>query len=379
MRYVVDCRHNGKLENQFLELGIWGKPCFAWAIESVMSMRGGEMFTVLTQSAFIRDYCRMHYDNVEICAELPDYEGMTVWISGYAPCLSVDTLRGAMERFEHIGQADCAVVSAANVPAYNHEKDILPLYSGTKLEESNAFAIFKGVGKRKTYLYLVPPQEMVVVNSRNDFELALVLKKKQESGVILEQMIDNIIADKQEILSHSNPDKSICLVGHSQLDQWNIAELGGYKVRNCGISGISSFAYDEKILQQGKLNCEADAFIVMHGTNDIVYEHTLDEITHSIRKNLDYIRRHNGQAPILFMACAHVNGRLDRNNALIDQLNEALRKELISNVEWMELAFLDDQYGHLAEGYTKDGLHLNEEGYAVLQAVVEKKLQELNL
>lgn len=168
-------------------------------------------------------------------------------------------------------------------------------------------------------------------------------------------------------------------MGHSQLDQWNIQELSGYKVRNCGVSGISSFAYDEKILQKGKLNCEADVFIVMHGTNDIVYDYTLQEITQSIGKTVDYIINHNHQARIIFLSCAHVNGRMDRSNALIDNLNEALQEELRMHVEWMDTSFLDDKYGRLAEGYTKDGLHLNEAGYTVLQKALERRLKECNL
>lgn len=379
LRYVVDCRHNDKLENQFLELVIWGKPCFAWAIENVVSIRRGQVFVILTQSAFIEDYCRMHYENVKICAELPVYEGITVWISGFAPCLSVETLKGAIEKFAHIAQDDCVLLSAENGPAYSYEHNNIPVYDGKKLNESNAFAIFKGDGPKKSTLYPLPPQEMIVVNSRNDFELALVLKKKQESNTILAEMIDNIIADKQEILSKSFSGKSICFVGHSQLDQWHIKELSGYQVRNCGVSGISSFAYDEKILQKGKLNCEADVFIVMHGTNDIVYDYTLQEITQSIRKTVDYIINYNHKARIIFLSCVHVNGRMDRSNALIDNLNEALQEELKMHVEWMDTSLLDDKYGRLAEGYTKDGLHLNEAGYTVLQKALERRLKECNL
>ena len=128
LRYVVDCRHNDKLENQFLELGIWGKPCFAWVIENVISMRGGYVFVVLTQSAFIEDYCRMHYENVKICAELPDYEGITVWISGLAPCLSVETLQGAIEEFARIVQDDCVLLAAAKGPSYRYEYNDIPVY-----------------------------------------------------------------------------------------------------------------------------------------------------------------------------------------------------------------------------------------------------------
>ncbi len=138
----------------------------------------------------------MHYENVKICAELPDYEGITVWISGFAPCLSVETLQGAIEEFARIAQDDCVLLSAAKYPVYSYEYNNIPAYGGTKLKESNAFAIFKGDGRKKATLYPLPPQKMAVVNSRNDFELALVLKKKQESSTLLEEMIDNIISDK---------------------------------------------------------------------------------------------------------------------------------------------------------------------------------------
>jgi len=132
-------------------------------------------------------------------------------------------------------------------------------------------------------------------------------------------------------------------VGHSQLDQWNIKELCGNKVRNCGVSGISSFAYNEKILQQGKLNCETDVFIVMHGTNDIVYDYTMPQITQSISKTIDYINNCNPRAKIIFLSCAHLNGRMDRSNVLIDKLNEALQEELNLRVEWVDTSFLDDK------------------------------------
>lgn len=340
---------------------------------------GGHVSVILTDSPFITDYCCEHYNNVLICEELSSYEGTTFYVSGYAPCLSEETLRGALEQFKHVEQDNCVLVAAGGTSLYNHEQDIIPIYHGRHLEENNAFVIYKGnVGKGR-FFYPIPEKEMVVINSLNEFELALVLKKKQESKVILEQMIDKIIADKKETLSHKLQNKTICLVGHSQLDQWNITELGGYQVRNCGVSGISSFEYDKKILQKEMLNCASNVFIIMHGTNDIIYEYTLPQIAQSIMKTIAYIKTHNEQAHILFLSCAHVNGRLDRSNHVIDKLNELLRREVAKYAEWLDLNFLDDKYGRLKESYTKDGLHLNEKGYVVLQAAVEKRLREMNV
>lgn len=77
-------------------------------------------------------------------------------------------------------------------------------------------------------------------------------------------MIDRIIPEKKSIFSGTNMWHQICFIGHSQLDQWNITEIRGYHVRNCGVSGIFSLEYNGKILQTGMINCEDDIFLVMH-------------------------------------------------------------------------------------------------------------------
>ena len=205
-----------------------------------------------------------------------------------------------------------------------------------------------------------------------------MLKKKQDNRLIVTKTIDKIVAAKESVLNNSITGRSICLVGHSQLDQWAIDEIGGYRVRNCGISGISSFEYKEKILNLGKLNCDSDVFLVMHGTNDIVYDYTMDEIVESVKYTIGYIKNRNSAARILFLACLHVNGRLDRSNVKIDLLNSAL-KENLDNIAWIDTSFMNDQYRNLDDRYTRDGLHINELGYEILQKAVEEKMKEIGL
>ena len=232
----------------------------------------------------------------------------------------------------------------------------------------------------KNYVfYPVKNKEGVVINTDNDFELALVLKKKQENRPNVLKMIDRIISEKQKCFREPIKEKSVCLVGHSQFDQWNVDNLAGYKVRNCGVSGISSFEYNEKILKPALLNCEADCFLIMHGTNDIVWDYSINEMIESICKTIEYIKARNCIAPIIFVSCIHVNGRLDRSNARIDKLNENLKKVLEDKVTWIDTSFMDDQYGELKEEYTKDGLHLSDEGYRALRNEIELKMKGLGL
>lgn len=229
---------------------------------------------------------------------------------------------------------------------------------------------------REPVLFNVSDREAIVINTANDFELALIMKKKQENKAIVHRMIEKRIEAKENIFANALHEKSICLVGHSQLDQWNIEQLAGYKVRNCGISGISSFEYDDFILKTGMLNCSANVFIVMHGTNDIVWEYTIEDIVESIKKTIDYIKGKNRIAPIIFLSCLHTKGRMDRNNKRIDELNNALKDEISDAVIWLDTTFMDDKNGDLRMEYTSDGLHINETGYFLMQREIERMIRE---
>lgn len=206
-----------------------------------------------------------------------------------------------------------------------------------------------------------------------------VLKRKSENRSSVMRKMDQIISNKYSVFTATNDKKQICFIGHSQFDQWNIDEIGGYHVRNCGVSGISSYEYDEKILQTGLLRCEDDVFLVMHGTNDIVWDDTIAEIVDSIQASIRYILLRNESAPILFLACMHVNGRIDRSNTRIDVLNAALQKQLADSVVWIDTSFMDDENGNLRQQYTTDGLHLTDEGYQILQAEIEAEMRKIVL
>lgn len=233
--------------------------------------------------------------------------------------------------------------------------------------------------ERKYAFISILKNESGVINKADDSELAIVLKKKQQNRPHVLEMIDRAIEEKRPVFLAKRREKQICLIGHSQLDQWAIAEIGGYFVRNCGISGISSFEYEEKILSTGLLRCEDDVFLVMHGTNDIVWDDSIEEIVINIKLTIDYIRNCNADAPILFLACMHVNGRLDRSNARIDAMNTVLKRVLSDTVIWIDTDFMDDQNGNLDSCYTNDGLHLSEIGYQVLRNQIENVLKEYGL
>lgn len=208
----------------------------------------------------------------------------------------------------------------------------------------------------------------------NSDELSTVLEKKKQNRQTILNNIERIIETKESTFRMSVCGKSICFVGHSQLDQWKIKSIKGYQVRNCAVSGITSFEYNEKIINSGKLNCDSDVFVVMHGTNDLVYDYGIEEIVDNIMKTIDYISCRNSQALVIFLACIHVRNRIDRSNSRIDALNNALKLRL-NGITFIDMSFLDDEDGCLNSIFTPDGLHINDSAYNIIKALIEDEME----
>ncbi len=120
------------------------------------------------------------------------------------------------------------------------------------------------------------------------------------------------------------------------------------------------------------LHCGSNAFVIMQGTNDIVSDYTVGQIAGSIRDIVFFVRDHNPDAPIFIVPCLHVNGRGDRSNQKIDECNAALYKLIRGeNMFWVDMEALDDDFGNLKREYTRDGLHLSREGYALFGKLLE--------
>lgn len=231
-------------------------------------------------------------------------------------------------------------------------------------------------GSKKISYFNLPEDESLVINTVNDFELALVLMKKRLGQRLLTENILSRIEEKLDIFTRCDSEDSICLVGHSQLDNWDCSKIAGLQVRNCGIRGISSVEYNQYILDKELLNCKANTYIVMHGTNDIVYPYSNEFIIKSISRTFDYITQRNPKAKIYFLTISNTNGRLDRSNKRIDQLNKQIISAFSRKVHIIETKSLSDEFGDLRSEYTLDGLHFSTEGYRLLMSIVEKALKQ---
>ena len=375
-KYVcyIDCRVDTKLSNDFLCLNIGGKPVFSYALETVRESGIFNRIVVVTDSIKIRKHLEKESDiKIRESFDFSLENGVVCIFSGRAVMVKAETVRKAALSF-----TKGMLYTTSQKESFNMREpytccSFLKEYDNNTI---NAFAFYQlDDGKPITATsqgFLLDAQEAVVINGVNDFELAIIIKKKENHRKLLEQAIRDRIEVKKEKIATASIAPSICLIGHSQIDFWNINELAGLKVRNCGIAGISSYEYSKYILSNNMLNCSADAFVVMHGTNDIVLGEDVGKIAISIKETIDYIRQKNENAPIYFIACMHVNGRMDRNNRLIDQLNSEISNCLVGQVIWVNTDFMDNEFGELKLENTIDGLHLSDKGYRLLTNHVEK-------
>ena len=362
----IDCRSDKGDTNDFYTLSMWGKPCFEYVCDTVSETDIFAEKYLLTNSDKIKELASKY--DFKVTSQLPEDKSPKMLISGKAIFLTRETLVDAVSAY--VGGHFLPIVEKVTTgvdflePSFNKSSHV---------EVVPAFMI--GDGTEKISYFDLPQSEALVVNSVNDFELALVLMKKKLGRSLLTESILNRIQEKKDIFTQCDDENTICLVGHSQLDNWNCTEIAGKKVRNCGIRGISSVEYKQYILDRELLNCKANTYIVMHGTNDIVYPYTDEFIVDSIAQTFDYITQRNPKAKIYFLTISNTNGRLDRSNKRIDQLNKRLISAFSQQVTIIDMKPLSDIFGDLRSEYTLDGLHFSDEGYTHLKAIVEEAIK----
>ena len=363
---VVDCRQINAHEFDYYALNIWGKPCFDYVCAMVDSMEYYPKY-LLTDSKRIANMLKWESFNVVTSLEQV-LENVVALISGTAIFLKKNTICEMLETYT--GGVLCVDYQSF---IYTFDKcDFFDLRY--RRLQSKSVVIFGKDDNKSLAIREVGFSDAFVIDSKYAFELAIVLKKKELSLPLLTKAIIDRIEEKKPILCYRNDSNTICLIGHSQIDNWDIQEIAGYNVQNCGIRGISSFEYEKYILSKNIIQCNADVYLVMHGTNDIVTDHSDKEIIESISHTFDYIEMRKPYAKIYFLSCAHVNGRLDRNNKRITNLNEKLLDSFQSRVVFINTCDLDDEFGDLRSEYTKDGLHFSDKGYVKLKDIVEKKI-----
>ena len=276
---------------------------------------------------------------------------------------------------------------------------IKPIYNSGTLEEYNIDysnysrqkydeyhpngAIF--VGKVKEYLeqkhffgkrskaYFMNKEDSVDIDDSFDFEIAITILNKKNKEENLIKAIKNRIQQKDELFDEI---KDITLIGNSLFDNWKIEKLNNNSVANLGIAGISTKQYQEYILNENKIKHMANKTVIMTGTNDIVDKSlNFEDTLNNINKLIESLLKINKNTKIYFIEIPSIAFRMDRNKEEIFKLNEYLKNNLDESIKYIEVnKYMTDDFKNLKLEYTYDGLHFNEEGYKVLEKILEKEI-----
>ena len=114
----------------------------------------------------------------------------------------------------------------------------------------------------------------------------------------------------------------------------------------------------------------------MTGTNDIIHENLKNEnILDNINSLIEKLLLINEKAKIYFIEVPSVISRIDIKKEDIFKLNEYLKNNLDERIKYIEVnEDMTDDFKNLKLEYTYDGLHFNEEGYKILEKILEKEI-----
>lgn len=198
---------------------------------------------------------------------------------------------------------------------------------------------------------------------------------------ITDRLKQYAISEKQKqqkaslLLSKEQDNEQICLIGDSLIEYWNVKEIYGHKVFNCGIGDLTSSECFDWIIQKLQLNAFRIFFIII-GTNDLKYRVDKKSIVNNVVLILSSIRKDNKEAKIIFSLVPNVYRRWDRRNDEISQLNIALCNAVRDKALVLSPSFLNNRYGELDSNNTIDGLHFNQKAYYQLKEELEKIIIE---
>ena len=157
-------------------------------------------------------------------------------------------------------------------------------------------------------------------------------------------------------------------------------------VVNSGINGDQTTDILEDMEERVYQYNPSKVFLLI-GTNDLQHERSIDEIVDNIKKIVEGIKENRPEAEIYIESIYPINNtdaeKIDhdmvgrRTNEDIMTINEKLQQYCQENdVVYIDLYNeLIDEDGNLKEEYTKEGLHMSDEGY---EAITEKLKQYMD-
>lgn len=161
---------------------------------------------------------------------------------------------------------------------------------------------------------------------------------------------------------------SIVMLGDSMIlyNEWS-EEFPIGPILNRGIGGDTTFGLLKRLgtITKGHPKC----IIIMIGVNDIAKGIAKDQTLKNYNEILSKIEKDSPNSKVIITSILPVNNKLYGyrvHNSQVIQLNKSLQK--LASGHHIQMVNIHDQYlkgNQLDSKYTRDGLHLNGEGYNI--------------
>jgi lysophospholipase L1-like esterase len=190
---------------------------------------------------------------------------------------------------------------------------------------------------------------------------------------------DRVRAFKEQNLVWQN----VILLGDSITEGFDVAKyFPGRRVLNRGISadiiGNDLPADDHRgilrRLDSSVFDCAPTDVFLLIGINDLGDGRSVDVMEQGYREILERIHTNAPLVHIHVESVLPTRGNYARHNAHVREFNERLRKMAAEfGGDYVDLhRLMRDERGELKAEYTREGLHLNENGYVVWQAEINR-------
>lgn len=179
-------------------------------------------------------------------------------------------------------------------------------------------------------------------------------------------------------------DENIVFVGDSITYMYDLNKYyDGYNVVNNGIDGEFTWGVLDD-LKDRIYKYNPSKVVLLIGTNDIYKNKSVDEINDNVDRIIKGIKTNRTYAEIYLVSLLPVNRTKDdkvnlnmvknRTNEMIMEINNKYQEIAKKyNITYIDLySKLIDDEGNLKLDYTKEGLHLNDNGYKVITRVIKK-------
>lgn len=179
--------------------------------------------------------------------------------------------------------------------------------------------------------------------------------------------------------------QNVVLVGDSITEGFEIPKyFPGRRMLNRGIGGDvigNGLPADDlrgvlRRLDSSVFDCAATDVFLMIGINDLNSGHSVDAMETGYRDLLRKIKEHSPSIRVHVESLLPTRGDFAKQNASVRDFNRRLEKMAAQyGYHFLNLhpLFTDDK-GELKAEYTPEGLHLNEAGYRVWRAEIEKTM-----